>query len=306
MTTLGQVQIRLSKLPQSAGVDKTVLLGVVNDVYQRFLGSYQWSRLVKSGVIETTAVYQTGFVAIADSEEGPSTVLTGVDTVWTAAMTGRRIRIAGQNETYVFTYVSPESATIDRAYEGNTQTTGTYVIFQSIYAVPVDVDFIDSIEVPSTNQDLDQVTAEYLDKLATDRWALGHPSLYAPAPDVTVSNIVYAAVEFYPVPSIAEGLIIHYHETVDPMTSTSNTFLPWVPIECIVAGCEAELYAIKGDLNGYQMKEAKFQVLLRDAMSSDSDRQGPTAMIMDERFTWHRTARALNHDTTRSTDTGYN
>ena len=75
-TTLGQVQIRLSKLAHGAGVDKTVLLGLVNDVYQRFLGSYQWSRLVKTGVIETTALYQTGTVAITAGTCRPACAIT--------------------------------------------------------------------------------------------------------------------------------------------------------------------------------------------------------------------------------------
>jgi len=293
MTTLGQVQLRLSKLPAGAGLDKTVMLGLVNDTYQRFLNSYQWSRLIKSAVIETTAVYQTGTVAITSG----LMALVGTSTVWTSAMTGRRIRIAGQNETYVFTRVTDTTATIDRAFEGDTETVATYTIFQSVYAAPVDVDFIDSIEVPGSNRDLDQVSPEYLDKLSVSRWALGRPSLYTLAPDVTISNVVYPAVEFYPVPDTAEGLIVRYHQTVALLASTADTFLSWVPIECIVAGCEAELYSIKGDVNGYQMKEAKFQMLLKDAMSSDSDRQFPEEMMMNERFTWHRTARALNHDT---------
>jgi len=292
-TTLGQVQERLLKLPHGAGTDLVVLRGIVNDVYQRFINSYQWTRLVKSSVIQTTAVYQTGTVAITNG----LTSLVGTSTVWTTAMTGRRIRISGQNETYVFTYVSSTTGTIDRAFEGTTETAATYTLFQAVYALPSDTDYVDSIEVPGSNQDLDQVSPEYLDRTSVSRWALGRPSMYALAPDVTVSSVVYPAVEFYPVPSASEGLTLHYHQTVAEMTATSDTFLLWIPIECIMAGCEAELHALKSNVAGYQIKESKFQLLLRDAMSSDSDKQFPEPMIMDERFTWHRTARALGHDT---------
>ncbi len=292
MTTLGDVQFRLKKLPHGSGVDNVVLLGLVNDVYQRFIGSYQWSRLVKNATLQTTAAYRTGTVAVVNG----GTSLSGTDTVWTSAMTGRLIRIGGRNEAYVFTYVSATSATIDRAYEGNDETVGAYYIFQSAYALPVDVSLIESIKVPGSNMDLDQKSAEYLDQLAAARWTLGRPNLYTLAPDLTVNSVQYPAVELYPIPEFSEGLTVRYLQAVAQLTATSDKFLPWVPVECIVAGCEAELHAAKGDIAFYQVKEAKFQMLLKDAVESDSDAQFPDGLMMDERYTWHRTARALGHD----------
>lgn len=291
-TTVGQVQLRLNKLPHGAGVDRVVLLGIINDVYQRYLNSYQWQRLVKTSTLQTTAIYDTGTLAVSAG----GTTLTGTDTVWTAAMTGRRIRIAGRNETYIFTRVSNTSATIDRAFEGDAETEAAYYIFQSIYAAPVDADLIDSIEVPGSGRDLDQESAEYLDKLGTDRWTLGRPTLYTPAPDVTISSVVYPAVELYPIPDTSEGLIVRYRQTVSLFTSTGDSFLPWIHIECIVAGCEARLYRLKGDLSGTQMAILEYNTLLDEAKKQDSDRQYPDEMMMDERYTWHRSARALGHD----------
>lgn len=292
MTTLGEVQIRLSKLPCGAGVDKTVLLGIINDVYQRYLNAYQWSRLVKTATLQTTAVYQTGTIAVSTG----GTTLTGTSTVWISGMTGRRIRIAGHNESYVFTYVSATSATIDRPYEGSDETAATYTMFQSVYPLAVDVDLLDSVEVPGNNRDLDAKSAEYLDKLQTDRWAMGRPSLYTPAPDMTISNVIYPAIELYPVPEAAEGLTYRYRSEITNLSSTAHTFLPWVQIECIIAGCKADLYEARGEIPSQQIAEAKFMKLLDEAISSDADRQFPDGVFMDERYTWHRTARALNHD----------
>lgn len=292
MTTLGDVQLRLSKLPHGAGVDKIVLLGIVNDVYQRFLGAYTWSRLVKNSTLQTTAIYNTGTVAVSNG----GTTLTGTDTVWTAAMTGRMIRIGGRNEAYVFTRVTDTTATIERAYEGDDETAAPYTIFQTVYALPTDADLIESIRVPGANDDLDQKSAEYLDQLAAARWTIGRPELYTLAPDVTVGGVQCRAIELYPVPEFSEGLTIRYQQFVALFTSTSDTFLPWVSIECIIAGCEAELYAVKGNLPMYQVKAAVFQAMLRDAIGSDSDASYPDYLLMDERYTWHRTARALGHD----------
>lgn len=293
MTTVGDVQLRLNKLPHGANTDKIVLLGIVNDVYQRYLGAYQWSRLVKNTTLQTTAIYNTGTLAVSNG----GTTLTGTDTVWTAAMTGRMIRIAGRNEAYTFTRTTDTTGTIERPYEGDDETVAPYYIFQSVYALPADVDLIESIKVPGSNQDLDVKSAEYLDQLAAARWTLGRPGLYTLAPDVTVNSVQYPAVELYPVPEFSEGLTVRYQQAVALFTSTGGTFLPWVSIECIIAGCEADLYAVKNNLPMYQVKAALFQMLLRDAIGSDSDAQYPDGMTMDERYTWHRTARALGHDT---------
>lgn len=292
MSTVGELQLRLNKLPQGANSDRVVLLGIINDVTQRYVNSYQWSRLSKTASLLTSALYETGTISVTNG----STAITGTDTVWTSAMTGRRIRISGRNETYVFTYTSATTGNLDRGYEGDTDTAATYQIFQSVYALPADVDQIDSVEVPSLNRDLDQESPEYLDKLATDRWALGHPMFYTTAPDITTAGVQYPAIELYPVPDIAEGLIVRYRQSVALFTAPSDTFLPWIQFECIVAGCEAELHAAKGDIGLYQVKEGKFQMLLKDAIDSDSDRQYPDEMMMDERYTWHRTIRALGHD----------
>lgn len=110
----------------------------VNDVYCRMIPARQefdWTK--KTGSITLTASYDTGTLSVS---AGGST-LTGSSTVWTTAMTGRKIWISGNDTLYTFTYVSATSGTISPAFTGTDALSGaSYLIFQTEYELPSDFD----------------------------------------------------------------------------------------------------------------------------------------------------------------------
>lgn len=96
-----------------------------------------WSFTMTRDWIQTQAEHTTGTGTI--NVTNASTSISGTATAWTSAMTGRKFRITGDDEWYIFTYVSATTGTLDRAYEGTTSTTANYTIYQDIYRVRGDV-----------------------------------------------------------------------------------------------------------------------------------------------------------------------
>lgn len=115
--------------------------GLVNDSYTRTLPSLNdWTPLITEAFLTMTAYYSTGTVSCTAG----ATALTGSGTVWTAAMTnnaGWKIKFAGFDNIYSFTYVSGTTATINPGLEGATNmATQTYVLFRDEYALASDFD----------------------------------------------------------------------------------------------------------------------------------------------------------------------
>lgn len=110
--------------------------GAVNDVYTRAIPrDTDWEPLIEEGALTMTAVYSVGTA----SATAGSTSITGSGTNWTSAMTGRRIKFAGHDIVYTFTYVSATSATISPALAGSANLSGiSYNIFTEKYALASD------------------------------------------------------------------------------------------------------------------------------------------------------------------------
>jgi len=64
--------------------------------------------------------------------------VTGTGTVWTSAHTGFKFKVSGDDEIYTFTYVSGTSGTLDKNYNGTTDTDASYTLFQDTYSLSSD------------------------------------------------------------------------------------------------------------------------------------------------------------------------
>ena len=98
--------------------------------------------LMSEGFITTVAPYETGTVDVTNN----SATVTGNSTVWTSAMVGRKIRVAGENAYYRIKAVGGvTSITLEVPYQGTTKTLGlgtnpTYSIYKDEYKLPADCD----------------------------------------------------------------------------------------------------------------------------------------------------------------------
>lgn len=75
-------------------------------------------------ILSTEAFYDTGTVAVTN---GANTVVLTTGE-FTADMDGLPIRIDGDSVDYTFTYVDANNGTLDRVYEGTTDTSATFKI----------------------------------------------------------------------------------------------------------------------------------------------------------------------------------
>lgn len=114
MATYGQIRLRCSKL--AAGVDLELIDGWLQDRYTAIMDELPWKRTEGETVFQSPASYQVGTLTATQG----SAAVVGAGTAWTAAMTGLTIRIADNQEFYVFEWVDATHGTLDRAYEGST------------------------------------------------------------------------------------------------------------------------------------------------------------------------------------------
>ena len=98
--------------------------------------------LMTESFITTVAPYATGTVDVTNG----SATITGNGTTWTAAMVGRKIRIADENAYYrIKTFSSATSIILENIYQGTTKTLAlgtnpTYSIYKDEYRLPADLD----------------------------------------------------------------------------------------------------------------------------------------------------------------------
>lgn len=114
MATYGQIRLRCSKL--AAGVDLELIDGWLQDRYTAIMDELPWKRTEGETVIQSPPSYQVGTLTATQG----SAAVAGAGTAWTVAMTGLTIRIADNQEFYVFEWVDATHGTLDRPYEGST------------------------------------------------------------------------------------------------------------------------------------------------------------------------------------------
>lgn len=115
--------------------------GMINDVYTKTLPRIEdWKPIINESFLSMSAAYSTGTVTATAG----SASITGSGTVWTSAMIatdGYKIKFAGNDNIYKFTYASGTTATISPALSGDSNiTAGTYKIFRDEYSLVSDFD----------------------------------------------------------------------------------------------------------------------------------------------------------------------
>lgn len=102
----------------------------INRRYQNVCAKHPWDFLISHEVITTTAEYTDGTIAIING----GTTITGTDTTFIQAMTGRKFKTDAFEEIYkISKYTSGTSLTIESIFNGDTETEGSYSIFKDEY-----------------------------------------------------------------------------------------------------------------------------------------------------------------------------
>jgi len=285
--TFGEIRFQCQK--RFPGVDPDIVDSYINERYRRILRRGDWQRLRVQAVLQTVAPYETGTVAATEG----SASISGTDTVWTDAMSGRAIRIAEGDEYYQFTYISPTSGTLDRVYEGEDATAATYSIWQNVYVLPADLHVLHSIRVLGSPRDLDQISQEELDERAANRGTEGDPDCYALHMD-DLSSPARAQIEVYPVPDSVMGLPFWYTQdpTLFSASQTANFVAAWLNPDALYCGVEAEVRRqLEKDYVGAQAAESMFTLHLSEIFAAEARRTTARQIKMADRFTRHNARR---------------
>lgn len=289
MSTFGELRSDLLKLPIGAGTDLELLTRFVNNRIDGICRQTDYTRLDKQSTLLTVAQYTTGTISIVAG----ATAGTGTGTAFTAAMTGRRFRIANLRPWYTFTYVSPTSFTIDRAYEGTEDAVDVaFIIWGAIYTLPADLVQLYSIENLTLGMDLDPQDREFIDDIDPARYQMRSPEVFIPAED---SDAGLQQIELWPGPVYAEGMAINYRSRV-PVFGVNDTgaeIPDWISVPALFEGVQASLYKLQGDTASANAQEAIFKMLVDDMRGEDARKRPPAVMQSDSRFVRPRIRRTL-------------
>jgi len=142
-----ELQERVASLSRSAENTKEKVRGVIQDVYTREIASkFDWDFLIASSSLVTIAEHKLGTVSI---NTGDTALSFSSDAALTAAMTGRKIKLSGNDVVYTFTRTATTSGTITPDFNGPSNATSvSYSIFQPVYPLSSDFD-----RFPSTVDD---------------------------------------------------------------------------------------------------------------------------------------------------------
>jgi hypothetical protein len=278
VATYGEIRFRLAKAYPS--LDPDLIDGWIDDRYRAILDALQWQRRRVEAVLQTTAPYSTGTVALVAGSA--AIALTG--GTWTAAMTGRGFRVDGRGEIYSFTRATDATGTLDRPYEGENAAAATYTIFQGIYALPAACRLAEAFE------GLERKSRAELTASAPGRPAHGTPAIWAPYPDTAAGLI---QVELYPIPDDSDGIPYSYFADAPDLSAgaTSAALLPWVRPAALVAGVTADILRHLKEWQGAREYEGVYEARLADMRRTDAASRPAAAMRMAPAYTDHRIRR---------------
>jgi hypothetical protein len=289
MSTFGELRFRLSKLVP--GIDLDLLDGWIMDRYQEILDMLPWSRLEAVVAIQSPDEYNTGTLTATAG----SAAIVGSGTVWTAAMTGRIIRIANRPEYYQFTRLTDTTGTLDRAFDGVTAAALAYQINQNVYLLPSDARIVNGVTFQYGGRQLVRMSLGQLNEIAPNRTAYGEPLYWAPYMDA-YTNPPVPQVELYPIPDGQWTFPVQFTaDTAAADAATpSATVLPWVRPGALIAGVSADIYRHTEKFNAADRQELRFEKIVAQMVGAEVANRPPARIKLADRYTRHRVERWMD------------
>jgi hypothetical protein len=262
--------------------------GAINDRYAEILGELPWQRQNYQAMLQTTAPYNTGTVAVTQG----SAAITLTGGTWLQAMNGLSFQTAdpntpsGSGSPYVFSYFSATTGTLDRPYEGATSAASGYAISQSIYLLPSDCRLLeDNAFAP-----LQRFTHQSLSLSDPYRIATGRPTAWASYQDDS-STPPLLQVELWPTPDTAVGIPYTYAGDAGALSATSAIVQVWIQPTALIEGAIAKLKRFLKDYTGATLAEAAAKTALQNMRTSEAQGMSPATMRLDRYYTAHRLKR---------------
>lgn len=267
--------------------------------YRSVLERIDWPFLVKEGLISTVASVTAGTVSVT---LGSTTITETTSNAngWSSSLNTRKFRVRSREEYYVlsgFADANPDTLTLDRNYEGATDSDATYDIFQDTYAIPSDARSVISIRRLNTGLELRQVTLEDINLGFPHRPDLGEPAYWALLN--RDSSDIYQVL-LYPIPDTARGFVVTYMQETPSLANASSSLIEQVPSSLLRDGMMADYWlwrssssqATGNELTFASTFEAKYEKQIQEMMVREMKNIPPKRFRLDERFYAHRLLRA--------------
>lgn len=286
--TFGQIWNKV--LLYAPGTPVPLVQQMVKNAYQRAIDMHYWSDLLADGELVVKDSYSTGTVGVTEG----STTVSSSGATWTAGHVGMQLAVddAGGQPYYTVTATTTDAITIDRAYEGETDSSSTYVVGDYYLEFPSDLGVLDDVRELNNEWRLRRPYHQqnYLDLVDADRSQSGSPILYVAAPPRIASGVSYPRYEFWPKPPDGTHIVFRYFKTSDLTTNTSY-IIPGLKPEAVVFGALAELALWPGtverpnpffSMDLHRTYTKLFEDAVHDSEMADLDRMQRMLIYDDE------------------------
>lgn len=174
--------------------------------------------------LQCIAPYQVGTITANNG----SNSITGSGTLWTSAIVGRKIRIAGRVEFYTIAAVTPDTTlTLDQNFIGTSGAGQTYIIYQDETSLASDVEKIISITHPAANRKLGYISDQDFDSTFPNPQLTGMPYGYTP---LGSDSNGYRKIQLYPIPDSAYILPYRYRKALPDLTDSGSS-ISQIPVK---------------------------------------------------------------------------
>lgn len=283
-------QIRLLIQYAAGGVSLDTIDQAINARYGAILAMRDWEGLEINATIQTQDAYQVGSVAVIQG----STAVVGTGTTWLNGMSGEQIIAGGSRALYTVTILDATHATLDRPFEGPSNTSTNYTLLQAIVQLPDDCRHLRLITSPATGLELTKMTdLEFAQQVGFPSYE-GCASSYIPQPDGinSTSGAPVKQLLLYPLPLFTQGYPITYERVAIAFdgTATGEGPLEFVSGDAIIAGCKLDLGVAKTMMD-VQLLQAQWDLHITGMNHIENGQRAARPLQLDPVYTRHRMAR---------------
>lgn len=265
--------------------------------YATVLERAPWPFLLKEDTFNTVAEVTAGTVTLT---LGSATVTetTSNQNGWSSSLIGRYFRPTPDSEFYEITAygnVNPDTITLERVYEQDSDTEVSYSIFQRFFSLASDVREVLELTYLNSPGVIEKVTQSDLDMNFPNRPQVGSkPSYWAMAGADSSLNL---RVELYPVPDVANGVLYRYIQTTPSLSDADASIIPQVDARILRAGWLSDYWswvcahsdAPNNALIMSQKYEVEFEKKMQEMFVRECPNMDGVKFHLPKRVTKHRT-----------------
>ena len=239
---------------------------------------HDFTWLKKYYEINTIPTYTKGTISV----DQDSTTVTGVLTVFSAAMVGRVIKFEDDLEYYLISaYTSPTEITLTTAYIGTTISGGTYTIYTVNYSLPSNFKRMEYVKQTNVQNSIPKMNDRQFSTLYPDEFLYSGDILgYIESNMDTSSN---RQIRFYPVQTTRKRIYLGYIQKLPTINTAGVTSLIPSKYHMLFVFKLSEMVFRMNDMESKaQAAKVDFEDLLYKAVAEDRNAFSDEKDIMSD------------------------